>query len=65
MHLRPAIPADAEQIAAIYYHTIHTVNAAHYTAPQREAWAPAATLDPTGWRLKQRDRYTLVAEREG
>ncbi|MFM8581608.1 MAG: GNAT family N-acetyltransferase [Planctomycetaceae bacterium] len=65
MHLRPAIPADAEQIAAIYYHTIHTVNAAHYTAPQCEAWAPAATLDPTGWRLKQRDRYTLVAEREG
>jgi len=65
MHLRPATPADAGQIAAIYYHTIHTVNAADYTPAQRAAWAPEATLDPAGWQRKQQDRWTLVAEEEG
>ena len=65
MRLRPAVPADAPQIAAIYYHTIHTVNAVDYTAAQREAWAPEGTLDPTGWRMKQHNRFTLVAERAG
>jgi Ser/Thr protein kinase RdoA (MazF antagonist)/GNAT superfamily N-acetyltransferase len=31
---------DAKHIASIYYNTVHTVNAKHYTKEQLNAWAP-------------------------
>ncbi|MCY2963223.1 MAG: GNAT family N-acetyltransferase [Planctomycetota bacterium] len=65
MHIRPATTTDAEQIGRIYFHTIRTVNQKDYTQAQVEAWAPEASASPEGWRLKQQNRWTAVAEENG
>lgn len=44
---------DAKFISAIYYNTIHNINAADYTKEQIEAWAPRSSVDDcTGWQKK-------------
>ncbi len=65
VEVRPYRETDAEALAAIYYHTIHTVNAEHYSQEQREAWAPASSLDAAGWKKKWASLPPLVAVAEG
>lgn len=65
MLIRPATPADAEQIGLIYFNTIRTVNIRDYSQAQVEAWAPEASVSPQGWTLKQGNRWTAVADEEG
>jgi putative acetyltransferase len=65
MQLRPATPADAACLAAIYHDTIHRVNCRDYTAAQCHAWAPPESREPDGWIRKQAGRLTLVAEAAG
>lgn len=39
MRIRAYRPEDCARLAALFYDTVHTVNAADYTLEQRNAWA--------------------------
>ena len=43
MKLRRFKPEDIEQIAALFYDTVHNVNTTDYSEEQRKAWAPQDT----------------------
>lgn len=51
---------DAGQILRLFADTVHIVNAADYTKPQLNAWAPD-TLDADAWCTPLAQDYTLVA----
>ena len=63
--LRPYRPGDCPALAALFYETVHTVNAAHYTPAQLDAWAPACGPDLAVWDKSFRAHRTLVAELDG
>ena len=63
--LRPYRPGDCPALAALFYETVHTVNAAHYTPAQLNAWAPACGPDLAAWDKSFRAHRTLVAELDG
>ena len=63
--LRPYRPEDCPALAALFYETVHTVNAAHYTPAQLDAWAPACGPDLAAWDKSFRAHRTLVAELDG
>ena len=46
--LRPYRPADCAALAALFYDTVHTVNAKDYTNAQLDAWADG-NVDPDAW----------------
>lgn len=60
MEIRRYRPSDLAQISQLFYDTVHTVNAAHYTAEQLNAWA-TGQLDLTAWNSSFLAHYTLVA----
>lgn len=64
MQIRDYQPADSQAIAELFYHTVHTVNAADYSQPQLEAWAPAG-LDAEQWCRRFAVTHTLVADYAG
>lgn len=39
---------DAQDLADIYYHTIHNINSKDYSEEQINAWAPPSSLESTG-----------------
>lgn len=43
MKLRKFKASDIDQVAQLFYDTVHTVNADHYNEEQRNAWAPPIT----------------------
>ena len=55
---------DALQIARLFYETVRSVNRAHYSEEQVQAWAPEAP-DPEAWHARMADRLTFVAEGGG
>lgn len=63
--LRPYRPEDCPALAALFYETVHTVNAAHYSPAQLDAWAPACGPDLAAWDKSFRAHRTLVAELDG
>ena len=63
--LRPYRPGDCPALAALFYETVHAVNAAHYTPAQLDAWAPACGPDLAAWDKSFRAHRTLVAELDG
>ena len=63
--LRPYRPGDCPALAALFYETVHTVNTAHYTPAQLDAWAPACGPDLAAWDKSFRAHRTLVAELDG
>ena len=63
--LRPYRPEDCPALAHLFYETVHTVNAAHYTPAQLDAWAPACGPDLAAWDKSFRAHRTLVAELDG
>ena len=63
--LRPYRPDDCPALAALFYQTVHTVNAAHYTPAQLDAWAPAGGPDLAAWDESFRAHLTLIAELDG
>jgi len=54
-------PDDTQQLANIYYHTIHNINVKDYSEAQVNAWAPASSLELTGWKKKWESITPLVA----
>ena len=51
---------DAAAVAALFYHTVHSVNAADYSEEQLNAWAPMEVLHED-WSRRFDDRLALVA----
>ena len=55
---------DGPLLAALFYDTVHTVNAGDYTPEQLAAWAPDGR-DLKAWDRSFRDHIALVAEEQG
>ena len=64
IYLRPYEPADCAAMAALFYETVHGVNARDYTPDQLDAWAPG-TVDLEEWDRSFRSHDTVIAELEG
>ena len=64
MRIRAYRPEDCARLAALFYDTVHTVNAADYTLEQRNAWA-TDSVDLVAWNASFLAHCTLVAEEEG
>lgn len=64
MIIRTYRPSDCKAILALFYNTVHTVNAADYTQEQLDAWADGKA-DPKLWNASLTDHYSLVAEENG
>jgi putative acetyltransferase len=57
-------PADCGELAALFYNTVHTVNAKDYTRQQLDAWAPEIP-DPEAWNRSFLEHFCVVAEENG
>lgn len=64
MELRPYTSRDLEAILALFYHTVHTVNARHYAPEQLDAWADGRP-DAGRWDASLRTHHSLVAWLDG
>lgn len=58
--LRPYRPADCASLAALFYDTVHTVNAKDYTNTQLDAWADG-NVDLDAWNASFLPHTTYVA----
>lgn len=59
--IRDYTPDDAQQLANIYYYTIHNINIRDYSEDQVNAWAPSSSLELTGWKKKWNTITPMVA----
>lgn len=64
MKIRSYQPSDCEQLAELFYQTIHTVNRRDYTQEQVDAWA-TGRVDLAQWNRSFLAHDTLVAEQDG
>lgn len=55
---------DCHEMAKLFYHTVHTVNAKDYTPEQLDAWAPG-TINTDMWDYSFQNNYTLLVEDNG
>lgn len=60
MILRDYLPGDCAALAELFYHTVHTVNAADYTKEQLDAWANGR-VDLAVWDRSFRAHLCVVA----
>lgn len=60
MLIRKYQSSDCIRLTALFYDTVHTVNAKDYTKEQCDAWA-AGNADPEAWDLSFRAHTTFVA----
>lgn len=54
-------PDDVQDLANIYFNTIHKINIQHYTEEQVDVWAPATSLQTEGWARKFSRTKPLIA----
>lgn len=64
MIVRPYRPSDLGEIAALFYDTVHTVNAGDYSPEQLDAWADGAP-DLAEWGRTLSEHAAFVAEEAG
>ena len=64
MQLREYITSDCEQLAKLFYQTVHSVNAKDYTKEQLNAWADG-TVDLKAWDKSFLEHHTIVAVGNG
>lgn len=64
MVIRSYRPEDCKALADLFYHTVHTVNAADYTKEQLDAWAEGV-VDFQRWNRSFQEHYSLVALQDG
>ena len=60
VQIRAFAEGDAAAVAALFYHTVHSVNAADYNEEQLNAWAPEEVLHED-WSRRFEGRLALVA----
>ena len=59
--MRPYHYTDAQNLANIYYHTIHKINSKDYSQEEINAWAPSSSLEIHGWKEKWEKMIPMVA----
>lgn len=64
MIIREYQPSDCEELAQLFFDTVHTVNAEDYTKEQLCAWA-SGRVDLEQWNRSFLLHYTLVAVEDG
>lgn len=64
MKIRPYAPEDVQEMADLFYDTVHAVNARDYAPEQLDAWA-TGEVDLDAWDRSFRAHRTLVAEEDG
>ncbi|WP_020680930.1 GNAT family N-acetyltransferase [Marinobacterium rhizophilum] len=64
MMIRDYRAADCRAIADLFHAAVHAIDDAHYSAAQREAWAPTPP-DYGVWAARLERRQPLVAEQDG
>ncbi len=64
MTIRDYSPADCAQMAELFYHTVHAVNARDYTPEQLAVWA-TGEVDLEKWNASFLAHHTVVAEMDG
>lgn len=64
MEIRNYRPADCEEMANLFYRTVHTVNAKDYTREQLNAWA-TGRVDLEQWNRSFLSHLSLVAVEDG
>ena len=62
--LRPYRTEDCAALAALFYETVHAVNARDYTPQQLDAWA-TGEVDLDAWDRSFREHDTVIAEQNG
>ncbi len=60
MVIRAYQTSDCGNLAELFYHTVHTVNAKDYTKEQLDVWA-TGTVDLEKWNQSFEEHYSLVA----
>ena len=60
IELRKYRPEDIEEMTQLFYHTVHTINAADYTEEQLDAWADGEA-DKEKWNQSFLSHSTWVA----
>ncbi len=60
MFIREYRPSDCRELAELFYHTVHTVNAKDYSPEQLDAWA-AGQVDLEQWDRSLQEHFCLVA----
>ena len=60
MWIREYKPADCEQLAELFYNTVHSINAKDYTEEQLNVWA-TGRVDLQEWNLSFLKHKTIVA----
>lgn len=64
MEIRRYRPEDCREITALFYQTVHTVNAKDYTEQQLNAWAKEEP-DPQVWNLSFLEHDSFVVVEDG
>lgn len=64
MKIRMYHPSDCEELTALFYQTVHTINARDYTKEQLDAWAPPEA-DLTKWNQSLQAHFSVVAVGNG
>ena len=64
MEIRRYRQEDCKEITALFYQTVHTVNAKDYTEQQLNAWAKKEP-DPQVWNLSFLEHDSFVAVEDG
>lgn len=64
MKLRKYVSEDCAFLAALFYDTVHTVNAADYTKAQLDVWT-TGQVDLQAWNVSFLNHHTIVAEADG
>lgn len=64
MELRRYRSADCEELSALFYQTVHAVNAKDYSPQQLDAWA-SGSVDLSAWDRSFLEHTTFVAEEDG
>ncbi len=60
MIIRQYVPTDCEDLANLFFHTVHTVNAKDYSEEQLNVWA-TGKIDLEEWNKSLSAHYTVVA----
>ncbi|MBU3877173.1 GNAT family N-acetyltransferase [Faecalicatena sp. AGMB00832] len=60
MRIRAYQPSDCEEMAELFYNTVHTVNAKDYTKEQLDVWA-TGRVDLGKWNQSFQEHDTVVA----
>lgn len=59
MIIREYKTSDCKELAELFYNTVHTVNAKHYTKEQLNVWA-TGKVDLKKWNKSLQENYSLV-----